>query len=430
MKRLPFFRLSRAKCVTSDQQQPLFPHPPQQKRRRMIQIQLSQPDPLLLRPKPLPPHPPQQQSRMMSHRQEDIPFPLSHPHPQFVAVKSLMLNPPIRFCLQFYSMQGKRMCALGTKTGSGNILIKKGFIMRWVKQTVNYWCNDIIEENYTGEGICAAILDTGISRHPDLEGRIEGFKDFTGNSMKYHDDSGHGTHVAGIFAGSGKVSNGLYAGMAPRAGMLIGKVLDREGNGNVENVLRGIDWVLREQKHYGVRIVNISVGTQPDLAERQKQLFLDAVDRLWDSGMVVVVSAGNYGPGEGTVAVPGSSRKVITVGVPDAELPLVRKRKKNTNYSGRGPTAECVVKPDVFAPGTGIISCNGKYGRPGEHPYTMKTGTSMATPVVSGAIACLLSKYPDMTNVEVKLKLRESSEKIQGTEAGWGMLNVERLMRV
>ena len=89
-----------------------------------------------------------------------------------------------------------------------------------------------------------------------------------------------------------------------------------------------------------------------------------------------------------------------------------------------------VVKPDVFAPGTGIISCNGKYGRPGEHPYIMKTGTSMATPVVSGAIACLLSKYPDMTNVEVKLKLRESSVRIPGTESGWGLLNVERLLKV
>ena len=104
------------------------------------------------------------------------------------------------------------------------------------------------------------------------------------------------------------------------------------------------------------------------------------------------------------------------------------KRKERVNYSGRGPTGNCVVKPDVFAPGTGIISCNARYGKPGQHPYIMKTGTSMATPVVSGAIACLLSKYPDMTNVEVKLRLRESCTRSPGTEAGWGMLNVERLM--
>lgn len=302
--------------------------------------------------------------------------------------------------------------------------------MRWVKQAIGYWCDDIIEGKCRGDGICVAVLDTGIARHPDLQGHTVGFKDFTGSSVKPHDDSGHGTHVAGILAGNGTASNGLYAGMAPGADLLIGKVLDREGNGNVDHVLNGVEWILSEQTRRGIRIVNISVGTQPDLGAPQKRMFLDAVEDMWDSGLVVVVSAGNYGPGEGTVAVPGSSRKVITVGVPDTELPLVQKRKKNVNYSGRGPTKECVVKPDVFAPGTGIISCNGKYGRPGEHPYTMKTGTSMATPVVSGAIACLLSKYPDMTNVEVKLKLRESSVKIPGTESGWGILNVGNLLRL
>ena len=224
------------------------------------------------------------------------------------------------------------------------------------------------------------------------------------------------------------MSDGLYAGMAPEASLLVGKVLDREGNGNVENVIAGIRWILEQKDRYGVRIVNISVGTQPDLGEYQKRRFLAAVEELWDSGLVVAVSAGNYGPGAGSVAVPGTSRKVITVGVPDTELPPVQRRRKNVNYSGRGPTGECVVKPDVFAPGTGVISCNGRYGRPGEHPYTMKTGTSMATPVVSGAVACLLSKYPDMTNVEVKLKLRESCVKTPGTDAGWGLLNVERLL--
>ena len=279
-----------------------------------------------------------------------------------------------------------------------------------------------------GRGIRAAILDTGVSGHPDLRGRIADFRDFTGGASVRRDDSGHGTHVAGILAGDGRVSGGIYAGMAPEAELVIGKVLDHEGNGNVENVLEGIDWILKNRGETCVRIVNISVGTQPDLARKQKERFLEAVEELWNRGLIVVVSAGNYGPGEGTVAVPGNSRKVITVGVPDTEVRSVSRRKNNVNYSGRGPTEACVVKPDVFAPGTGIISCNSRYGRPGEHPYIMKTGTSMAAPVVSGAIACLLSKYPDMTNVEVKLKLRESCVKSPGTGAGWGLLNVERLL--
>lgn len=304
--------------------------------------------------------------------------------------------------------------------------------MKWVKQSVDYWCEDIRAGKCLGGGVGAAILDTGVSRHPDLRSRIEIFRDFTGGKTgsACSDDSGHGTHVAGILAGDGTVSSGVYAGMAPEATFIVGKVLDREGNGNIENVLRGIDWILKNRGDFHVRIVNISVGTQPELAQEQKQIFLEAVEELWDRGLVVVVSAGNYGPGAGSVAVPGNSRKVITVGVPDTEIRSIARRKNNVNYSGRGPTGACVVKPDVFAPGTGIISCNARYGRPGEHPYIMKTGTSMATPVVSGAIACLLSKYPDMTNVEVKLKLRESCVKSPGTEAGWGMLNVERLLKV
>lgn len=301
--------------------------------------------------------------------------------------------------------------------------------MKWVKQAVGYWCDDIIKGNYLGRGICAALLDTGVSGHPDLRECISDFKDFVGDRQTMHDDSGHGTHIAGILAGNGRASSGAYAGMAPRAKIIAGKVLDREGNGNIDNVLRGIEWILQKKKLFNIRIVNISVGTQPELEYRQKQRLLEAVEDLWDRGLVVVVSAGNYGPAEGTVAVPGNSRKVITVGVPDTELPPVVRKKRNFNYSGRGPTEECIVKPDIFAPGTGIISCNSRYGRPGEHPYIMKTGTSMATPVVSGAIACLLSKYPDMTNVEVKLKLRESCKNEPGTESGWGMLNVKSLLK-
>ena len=301
--------------------------------------------------------------------------------------------------------------------------------MKWVKQTVHYWCKDTADSRYLGTGICAAILDTGIALHPDLKDRVAGFRDFTGSSIKCRDDSGHGTHVAGILAGNGISSGGTYAGMAPRTDLLIGKVLDREGNGNVDNVISGIQWVMESAVSCGIRIVNISVGTQPDLAQSQKDRLQKAVEELWDMGLIVVVSAGNYGPRSGTVVVPGNSRKVITVGVPDSPSSFSRSRRERINYSGRGPTNECVIKPDIFAPGTGILSCNSRFSFPGEPPYIMKSGTSMATPVVSGALACLLSKYPDMTNVEVKLKLRESCMKIPGTESGWGLLNVKQLMQ-
>lgn len=180
-------------------------------------------------------------------------------------------------------------------------------------------------------------------------------------------------------------------------------------------------------KGKNIRIVNISVGTQPGLEKSEEKRLLEGVDALWDAGLVVVVSAGNYGPGEGTVAVPGSSRKVITVGVVDMVRNSARQSRSKWNYSGQGPTECCVVKPDVVAPGTSIVSCNGNYKKYLQRPYVAKSGTSMATPMVSGAIACLLSKYPDMTNVEVKLKLRESCISAEGTH-GWGMLHVGRLL--
>ena len=183
--------------------------------------------------------------------------------------------------------------------------------MRWVKQALGYRRSGI-DEKTAGKGVCAAILDTGIARHPDLDGRIADFKDFTGRKSACCDDSGHGTHVAGILAGNGKLSAGMYSGMAPAATLLAAKVLDRSGNGNVESVLRGIEWLKSVRREHPLRIVNISVGTQPELKEEQKARLLSAVEELWDEGLVVVASAGNYGPGEGTVAVPGAKRSGFT----------------------------------------------------------------------------------------------------------------------
>lgn len=300
--------------------------------------------------------------------------------------------------------------------------------MKRVKETVGYWCEDILKKKYLGQGVGIAVLDTGIILHPDFDRRIIGFADFVNRKKIIYDESGHGTHVAGILAGSGKMSGGVYAGMAPEAELLIGKVLDQDGNGTVENVIEGIRWILALRHDKKIRIVNISVGTQPGLDRKEEKLLLEAVESLWDAGLIVVVSAGNYGPEEGSVAVPGSSRKVITVGAADAVTTRNREMQKKWNYSGRGPTECCVVKPDVTAPGTSITSCSGNYVNRFKKPYVAKTGTSMATPVVSGAIACLLSKYPDMTNVEVKLKLRESCVRSGADYQGWGMLNVQRLL--
>lgn len=290
--------------------------------------------------------------------------------------------------------------------------------MKSVKRFVQYWCNDTIEHKYLGQKVCVAVLDTGIAPHPEFKGQILTFYDAVNGLIMPYDDSGHGTHVCGIIAGK-------QIGISPKAKLAVCKVLDKNGDGKVHHIMKAVRWVLEYQKLYNIRIVNISAGMSKTTDKRDEERLLNGVEALWDAGIVVVTAAGNKGPGRGTITIPGISKKVITVG----SLPNSRDKRK---YSGQGPTKECVCKPDVIAPGTNIFSCNANYVKGRELPYISKSGTSMATPVVSGAIANLLSKYPDMSNVEVKLRLRESCTDLHlpRNQQGWGLLNVEKLMKV
>lgn len=289
-----------------------------------------------------------------------------------------------------------------------------------VKKAVDYWCADTRKQFCTGEGIGVAVLDTGAAPHPDFQGRIRAFKDCINGKNVVYDDSGHGTHVAGILAGDGNISGGILTGMAPRAELVIVKMLDDKGEGSVEQISEAVEWLKKNWRKYGIRIVNISVGAKEGINPEKERQIITGVEELWNAGLVIVVSAGNYGPGKGTIAIPGTSRKVITVGA-------FSDGGKGFCCSGEGPTDACVVKPEILAPGYQIISCSHMFAQ--GKPYTIKSGTSMATPVVSGAAALLLSKYPDMTNVHLKLKLRQSSRKIMdGQMNGWGALRVSALL--
>lgn len=302
--------------------------------------------------------------------------------------------------------------------------------MRQVKETVHYFCNDTLFGHINGQGITTAVLDTGISPHPDLAGRIVAFKDILNGKRQMYDDNSHGTHVAGIIAGSGRMSSGLYAGIAPASNIVALKVLDQNGNGKIKVLIDGIKTILENREQWKIRIVNISIGTLPHYGDEEETELLHWVDRMWDEGLVVVTAAGNFGPRKGTVTIPGISKKVITVGASDDGKQKDRYGKVGTNYSGRGPTPECICKPDLVAPGSYIRSCNRFINNRTQHLYTVKSGTSMSTPIVSGAVALLLSKYPDMKNVEVKLRLMMSAEDI-GKEKniqGRGILNIEKLL--
>jgi len=271
------------------------------------------------------------------------------------------------------------------------------------------------DSGYTGKHVGVCVLDTGIFPHIDFTGRILAFQDFIGHRIRPYDDNSHGTHVCGIIGGDGRASEGRIRGIAPGCSLIVLKVLDRTGNGRKEDVLQAFRWILENKRYYGIRVVNISVGTTCRRAEDHRVL-IAGVEQLWDAGLVVVAAAGNQGPKAGSVTAPGSSRKIITVGSSD----MLNGRKA---VSGRGPTFDCVCKPDLVAPGSQVIAC-----APGL-PYSYGL-TSMSTPLVSGGIACLLEKDPRLSNVEVKMLLRENAEDmgLPRNQQGWGKFNCEKLL--
>ena len=273
---------------------------------------------------------------------------------------------------------------------------------------------------YTGKGIGVCILDTGIYEHIDFTGRIWAFYDFLGFKRRPYDDNGHGTHVAGLVAGDGTASMGKYRGAAPGCGIISLKVLDRYGTGSQDDVLRALRWIRENRQQYRIRVVNISVGTTCN-SKRNHARLLESVEQLWDEGVVVVTAAGNQGPRPGSITAPGSSKKVITVGSSD----LLEGRSA---ISGRGPTAECVCKPDIVAPGNKIMSC--VPGKP--YSYGVKSGTSMSTPLVTGAIACALEKNPALTNTDIKTMLMNSAEDMGLPQnlQGWGKFNRRKFLKM
>ena len=236
-----------------------------------------------------------------------------------------------------------------------------------------------------GEGITIAVLDTGISTHPDFGGRILAFRDFVNDMPYVYDDSGHGTHVCGIAAGNGLLSRGRYRGVAPGASLVVGKVLNEQGDGSVDAMLKGLSWILENKDRWKIRIVNISVGFGGTMPEKKEMLLRVKMEEAWEEGLLVVCAAGNNGPAPGSISYMGESPRLITVGCYDKER---RSGKKSCEiYSARGREGVLYRKPDLVAPGTEIVSCNAFYRKAGartQGAYTAKSGTSMATPMVSG----------------------------------------------
>lgn len=293
----------------------------------------------------------------------------------------------------------------------------------------------------TGKGINIAILDTGIYPSYDLQGRIISFADFINNRTSPYDDNGHGTHCAGCAAGNGRASSGLYQAPAFEANLIGVKVLDREGGGTLETVMKGIEFCINYNTTYPsnkIHVMSLSLGALPQVyCQENQDPLVQSVETAWQNGIVVVCAAGNEGPDCRTISTPGISNLVITVGAADDKNTFGITDDVIANFSSRGPTVYGVVKPDILAPGVSIVSLRSPNSyldslypsnRVG-NVYFILSGTSMATPIVAGIAAQLLQYNPSYTPNQVKSLIKNSPVKWRyGDENvyGAGYINAER----
>lgn len=291
------------------------------------------------------------------------------------------------------------------------------------------------ERSITGKGIGVAVLDTGIYRHPDLEGRIVAFKDFVGKKTAAYDDNGHGTHCAGDIASDGSKSDSLYRGTAPGCNLIGVKVLNSLGSGSLSTVIQGIQWCIDNKERYGIRVISMSLGSTASQPYQDDPVCL-AVEQAWEQGIVVCVAAGNEGPEARTIASPGIDPTVITVGALDDKNSNDFKDYTVAEFSSRGPTVDNLTKPDVLCPGANIISLRSpdstldkanKSSRV-ENDYFSLSGTSMATPICAGAVALMLEANGKLEPDEVKKILMENAKPLPDAtkfDQGSGLVNVK-----
>jgi len=293
---------------------------------------------------------------------------------------------------------------------------------------------------WDGTGVGVAVIDSGIYGHPDLlsartgQSRVVYRKSFIGGVQ--NDDFGHGTHVAGIVGGTGATSNvpgspHVLRGIAPNANLLDLRVLDQNGASNDSVVIAAIQSAVALKGRYNVRVINLSLG-RPIYESCSLDPLCQAAEAAWNQGIVVVAAAGNLGRnGYSTVLSPGNSPHAITVGAMKTLETYTRNDDLIASYSSRGPTyIDWTVKPDIVAPGNLVVSLLAPgstlanafpgnvinpsyYGLSGAGPaeYMRLSGTSMATPVVSGIVALMLQKDPFLGPDTIKARLMKTADK-------------------
>jgi subtilisin family serine protease len=289
-------------------------------------------------------------------------------------------------------------------------------------------------------------------------------------SKEPDDEYGHGTFVAGVAAGLGRLTAVDSTGIAPGAAIYDLKVLNDEGVGQVSDVLAAIDWVLYHHKEYNIRVMNLSLASDSTESYLTDPL-CRAVRTAVAAGITVVVAAGNYGKAAdgkelyGSIASPGNEPSVITVGSARSGDTLTRIDDAINGFSSRGPTRggrpnaqgvhlpDNVLKPDLVAPGNNVISAesspdekqrgnNLSNSYPGlrlgndtraERGVMRLSGTSVAAPAVAGTVALMLQANPGLTPPLIKAALQYSAQPLPRAnlvQQGAGLLNTEGAVRI
>jgi serine protease AprX len=329
-----------------------------------------------------------------------------------------------------------------------------------------------------GTGIGIAIVDSSVRDDHraflDYTGakRIVQKIDFSGDDRLAEDEYGHGTHVASLAAGGiGKIGDSNdanyllnYRGIAPNARIINVRVLNEEGTGTTARLITALDWILANRTSNNIRVVNLSLGA-PAVESWRNDPLCRAVRRLTAAGIVVVAAAGNNGKDAngqkiyGAIHSPGNDPTVITVGATNTLGTDARDDDKVATFSSRGPTRsfwtdnngvkqyDHLIKPDLVAPGNQLIAARAKdsvivqnnsqltvqNNADDKRKMMYMSGTSMATPIVSGAVALMLQANPKLTPNMIKMILQYTAQPLAGfntLEQGAGELNVEGAIRL
>ncbi|MBD5092014.1 MAG: S8 family serine peptidase [Clostridiales bacterium] len=249
-----------------------------------------------------------------------------------------------------------------------------------------------------GKGVTMCVMDTGVSLHSDLsipKERIVHFADMIGGEAQPYDDNGHGTFVAGVACGNGTLSGGRIIGVAPKASVVGIKVIGESGESGTFKILDGMQWLFDNFRQYGIRVVCMSFGAEPQSYADPLKLGAEMLAR---SGLIVVAASGNSG--ENSLKSPAISSEVIAVGAVDGDDKVAR-------FTSRG-VYQGVERPDVFADGVDVK------GLRAGGTYSTMSGTSASAPYVAGACCLLCQKYRNLTPRQAKNAILNSASNVDG----------------